>query len=67
MSLSEAGMELREKQIEQAAFEADADKKKKTAGGVFLTLLKKDSRVTPEMRRKIFKAETERRRQRKYT
>ena len=41
------------------------DKRKKSAGGVFLTLLKKDSRFTPELRKKVFKVEKERRKQRK--
>ena len=64
MHLSEAAVELRHSQpcttFENAV--AVDEKKKKTAGGVFLTLLKKDPRVTPEMRRKVFKAENERKR-----
>jgi len=69
MHLSEAAVELRHSKPYTFENVGTADeKKKKTAGGVFLTLLKKDPRVTPEMRRKVFKApESEAKRQRKYT
>ena len=49
------------------AFESEDTKKKKSAGGVLMALLKKDSRVTPQMRKKIFKAHTERKRQKRFT
>ena len=49
--------------VPAATSQTSDDKRKKTAGGVFLTLLKKDSRFTPEMRKKVFKVEKERRKQ----
>ena len=70
MQLSQAAVELQQAKAErQACIEALEDpvddalnqKNKKTAGGVFLTLLKKDPRFTPDMRSKVFKVEKERR------
>ena len=47
--------------LEDGPSQMGTDKRKKSAGGVFLTLLKKDSRFTPELRKKVFKVEKERR------
>lgn len=73
MLLSEAAVELHANQSTTASQNSAAasvttgeDKRKKSAGGVFLTLMKKDARVTPEMRRKVFKSENEQRRQTKF-
>ena len=48
--------------------EVDIDKRKKSAGGVFLALVKKDPRITSDMLKKIFKVEEKKRkRQKRYT
>ena len=68
MHLSEAAAEMRQSKPKTFENAGTRDEKKKTAGGVFLTLLKKDPRVTTEMRRKVFKVpESEAKRQQKYT
>ena len=79
MLLSEAGFELKQSNFAETNLTLETmaqalpdeseqnEKRKKTAGGVFLALIKKDPRITKEMLRKILKAENERRRQRKFT
>jgi len=67
MLLSEAALELKsmnEGRENSASVMAAEEKAKKTAGGVFLTLLKK--RVSPELRKKVFKAEHEQKRQKRF-
>ena len=62
MLLSEAAVELHATTSQNSAaaiVTTGEDKRKKSAGGVFLTLMKKDARVTPVMRRKVFKSENE--------
>ena len=41
--------------------EVDIDKRKKSAGGVFLALVKKDPRITSDMLKKVFKVEEKKR------
>lgn len=67
MLLSEAGMELKQATQASACVDTAMDKSKKSAGGVLMTLLKKDPRITSATRKKIFKVETERKRQKKFT
>ena len=43
------------------------EKKVKTAGGVFLTLMKKHPKFTKDMKKRVFRAEKERRKENKKT
>ncbi|TNV85902.1 hypothetical protein FGO68_gene8638 [Halteria grandinella] len=53
--------------MKQVSHDMEADEKKKSAGGVFLTLLKKNPGVTKDMMKKLLKAEKDRARDKRRT
>lgn len=71
MLLSEAAFEMKEMKGEESLQiiqpVTGEDKRKKSAGGVFLTLLKKHPQISAEQRKKVFRVENERKRQNRFT